>query len=232
MTRKLHDLAGADPNRRFSPYCWRTKLALAHKGLDVETIPWRFTDKDAIAFSGQGRVPVLIDGEIVVWESLAIIEYVAETRPDARLWPTDRAARAHARAIANEMHAGFVALRRHCPMNMARPVRPRELPADAIADVRRIDAMWQICLARFGGGGPFLFEQFSAADAMYAPIVSRFHTYAIEVSNTSRAYMHAIMELPAWTEWKHAALLETSVLPGDEVDWPLVLREEEVGIIQ
>lgn len=178
------------------------------------------------------KVPVLLDGEIVVWESLAIIEYVAETRPDARLWPTDRGARAHARAVANEMHAGFGALRRHCPMNMARPVKPRDLPNDVIADVRRIDALWQMCLARFGGGGPFLFEQFSAADAMYAPIVSRFHTYAIDVSGTSRAYMNAVMEQPAWSEWKRAALLETSVLPEDEVDWPLVLRDENSEIVQ
>ena len=106
--------------------------------------------------SATKKVPVLIDGEIVVWESLAIIEYVAEMRPDARLWPADRAPRAHARAIANEMHAGFVALRRHCPMNMARQIKARDLTDEVIADVKRIDALWQMCLARFGGGGPFL----------------------------------------------------------------------------
>lgn len=223
-------------NKNYSSWSFRPWFAMKVARLYFEetVIPLDSPDfKERVSkLAATTKVPVLLDGEIVVWESLAIIEYVAETRPDARLWPTDRGARAHARAVANEMHAGFGALRRHCPMNMARPVKPRDLPNDVIADVRRIDALWQMCLARFGGGGPFLFEQFSAADAMYAPIVSRFHTYAIDVSGTSRAYMNAVMEQPAWSEWKRAALLETSVLPEDEVDWPLVLRDENSGIVQ
>ena len=169
---------------------------------------------------------MLIDGAVHVWESLAILEYLAEKFPAAGLWPSQPEARAHARAIASEMHAGFVPMRRHIPMNFWRPVKRRELPDDVAANVRRIDAMWSDCRARFGGGGPFLFGAFSAADAMYAPVVSRFHTYDVEVGAVARQYMGAVMVLPAWAEWKAAALAEPWVLAEDEVDWPTVLRVE------
>ncbi len=156
---------------------------------------------------------------------MAILEYLAEKFPAAALWPGDSAARAHARAIAAEMHAGFTPLRRQLPMNMWRPVLPRQLDADAKANVARIDSIWTDCRARFGAGGPFLYGAFGAADAMYAPVVSRFHTYAVEVSVAARDYMRAVMALPAWNEWRHAALREPWVLPHDEVDWPAVERE-------
>jgi len=161
---------------------------------------------------------------VTIWESLAILEYVAEKFPDAALWPRDAAARAHARAISSEMHAGFVPLRRQCPMNMWRPVKKLDLTAETAANVARIDAMWSDCRARFGTGGPFLFGRFGAADAMYAPMVSRFHTYGIEVGAASAAYMQAVMALPAWREWYAAALKEEWLLEEDEVDWPTVLR--------
>ena len=109
-------------------------------------------------------------------------------------------------------------------MNMWRPVARRHLTSEAAANVQRIDAMWSDCRARFGQGGPFLFGKFSAADAMYAPVVSRFHTYAVEVGAPARAYMDAMMALPAWQEWTAAALKEEWVLPEDEVDWPEVRR--------
>ena len=174
--------------------------------------------------SGTGKVPVLIDGDTHVWESLAILEYVAEKFPQAGLWPADAAARAHARAIANEMHAGFIPLRRHLPMCMWRPVQKRHLTSEAAPNVKRIDAMWSDARARFGAGGSFLFGKFSAADAMYAPVVSRLHTYAVDVSAAARAYMDAVMALPAWKEWEAAALKEEWVLAEDEVDWPEVKR--------
>jgi len=170
-------------------------------------------------------VPILIDGDIRVWESLAILDYVAEKHPQSGLWPADRAMRAHARAIAAEMHAGFVPLRRHLPMNMWRPVKPLELTPEAAADVRRIDALWSDCRSRFGKGGPFLFGGFGAADAMYAPVVSRLHTYDVAVSPQARTYMEAVIALPAWAEWHSAALKEPWVLPENEVDWPVVTRE-------
>jgi glutathione S-transferase len=175
--------------------------------------------------SGTGKVPVLLDGEVRVWESLAILEYIAEKFPSAGLWPSDPHARAHARAIAAEMHAGFLPLRRLCPMNCWRPVKKLELTAEVAANVARIDAMWTDCRARFGKGGTFLFGAFGAADAMYAPVVSRFHTYAIEVGAQSRGYMAAVMALPAWAEWQSAARKEPWVLPADEPDWPTVLRD-------
>ncbi len=122
------------------------------------------------------------------------------------------------------MHAGFLPLRRHQPMCMWRPVERRHLTSDAAANVKRIDAMWSDCRARFGAGGPFLFGRFSAADAMYAPVVSRFATYAVDVGAAARAYMDAVMALPAWQDWTAAALREAWVLPEDEVDWPEVKR--------
>jgi len=174
--------------------------------------------------SGTGKVPALADGDVQVWESLAILEYLAEKFPDARLWPSDPSARAHARAIAAEMHAGFVPLRRHLPMNMWRPVLKRELTPEVQANVHRIEAMWADCRTRYGAGGSFLFGRFGAADAMYAPVVARFHTYAVELGASARGYADAVMALPAWAEWRAAALKEAWVLAEDEVDWPKVLH--------
>jgi glutathione S-transferase len=124
------------------------------------------------------------------------------------------------------MHAAFLPLRRKCPMNLWRPVKKLALDDETLANVRRIDAMWTDCRARFGAGGPFLFGHFTAADAMYVPVVSRFHTYAVEVGPVARIYMQAIMALPAWTEWRTAALQEPWELPEDEPDWPVVMQED------
>jgi glutathione S-transferase len=214
-------------NKNYSSWSFRAWIALKQAGIAFDE---KVISLDAPEFkptllkvSPVGKVPVLIDGDIHVWESLAILEYLAEKFPAAKLWPADFSARAHARTIATEMHAGFVPLRKHCPMNFWRPVKRRDLPADVAANVARIDAMWSECLARFGG--PFLLgKNFSAADAMYAPVVSRFHTYAIEAGAASRTYMDAVMALPAWAEWKKAALVEPWVLAEDEPDWPTVLR--------
>jgi len=174
--------------------------------------------------SATGKVPALADGETHVWESLAILEYLAEKYPQAGLWPAEPGARAHARSIAAEMHAGFMPLRRHYPMNIWRPVRRREPIAEVVEHVHRIDRMWTDCRSRFGQAGPFLFGGFGAADAMYAPVVSRFHTYEVDVGPVARAYMATVMALSAWAEWCAAARQEAWVLPSDEVDWPTVLR--------
>jgi glutathione S-transferase len=215
-------------NKNYSSWSLRPWLAMkvANIPFEEEVIPLDSRDFKArlSAFSGSGKVPVLVDGNTYVWESLAILEYIAEKFPDARLWPGEPAVRAKARAIAAEMHGGFGPLRRDLPMNMRRPARRRELTAEAQSNVRRIEALWTDCRRQFASGGSFLFGEFGAADAMYAPIVSRLHTYDVAVGPLCRAYMGAIMALPAWSEWRAGALAETGVLPEDEVDWPIVLR--------
>jgi glutathione S-transferase len=213
----LHLIIG---NKNYSSWSFRPWLAMKVAGIAFEETLISLDAPDfksrVTALGGAGRVPTLIDGDTCVWESLAILEYLAEKFPDAFLWPKDPPARAHARAIASEMHAGFGALRRQLP---------RALDADAAGDVARIDAIWTECRSRFGAGGPFLHGAFGAADAMYAPVVWRFHTYAVEVSAAAQAYMRALMALPAWIEWREAARHEPWVLPHDEVDWPDVKRE-------
>jgi len=221
----LHLIIG---NKNYSSWSFRPWLAMKVAGiafaetvvsLDAPDFKARVT-----ALNGAGKVPVLIDGEARIWESLAILEYLAEKFPGAGLWPAAPAARAHARAVSSEMHAGFASLRRRLPMNVWRPVIPRALD-EAAADVARIDAIWSECRARFGAGGPFLYGAFGAADAMYAPVVWRFHTYAVGVSAAARDYMRAHMTLPAWREWREAAIREPWVLPNNEADWPDVPRE-------
>ena len=215
-------------NKNYSSWSFRPWIAMKVSGMAFDEVVISLDAPDfkprVSKISGTGKVPALGDNGIRVWESLAILEYLAERFPAARLWPSDPAARAHARAISSEMHAGFVPLRRACPMNMWRPVKKLELNDEALANVKRIQAMWAECRTRYGAGGPFLFGAFSAADAMYAPVVSRFHTYDVGVDKTARVYMDAMMALPAWAEWKTAALKESWVLAEDEVDWPTVLK--------
>jgi glutathione S-transferase len=213
-------------NKNYSSWSMRPWIGMKVAGIpfDETVISLNAPDFKAQvgAVSGTGKVPVLIDGSVQVWESLAILEYLAEKFPAAGLWPGDAAARAHARAIANEMHGGFLALRRLLPMNMWRPVIKRDLTPEVETNVARIEVMWADCRARFGKSGPFLFGGFGAADAMYAPVVARFHTYAIAVGTGTRAYMDAVMALPAWREWVEAGIKEPWVLAEDEVDWPKV----------
>jgi glutathione S-transferase len=215
-------------NKNYSSWSLRPWIAMKVAGIafEEEVISLSATDFKARVgkVSGTGKVPALVDGDVRVWESLAILEYLAEKYPRARLWPSDPAPRALARAIAAEMHAGFSPLRRHLPMNMWRPVMPRQLTPEVKANVRRIEEIWIDCRTRYGTGGPFLFGPFGAADAMYAPVVARLHTYAVEVAEAARAYMDAVMALPAWGEWCAAALVEPWVLAEDEVDWPKVVR--------
>jgi glutathione S-transferase len=209
-------------NKNYSSWSFRPWLAMkvAKVGFDEEVICLTASEfKPRLnAIGGSGKVPVLIDGPVRVWESLAIVEYLAERFSGANLWPADAATRAEARAIAAEMHAGFGALRRELPMNMRRVPKARTLSAEAQQDVRRIEAIWALCRSRSSNAGPFLFGPFGAADAMYAPVVSRFHTYGVDVGRIAQAYMQEVMALPAWSEWQTAALQEAWILPEDEVD--------------
>lgn len=205
-------------NKNYSSWSMRPWLALRANGIPFEEISIPLytdnkADKDRIlSFSRAGKVPVLVDGDITVWDSLAIIEYVAERFPESRLWPEDRASRAHARSICAEMHSGFLPLRNECGMNLHRPVRAKALSAGAQADIARIEQIWLECRERYGASGPFLFGGFGAADAMYAPVAHRFRTYAIEVAPEAKAYMGTLSALPAFREWTEAGLAETLVI--------------------
>ena len=207
-------------NKNYSSWSFRPWLAMKATGIDFteEVVPLSTPDTKAriTEHSRAGRVPVLKHDGLVVWDSLAIIEYLAERFPAARLWPADARARALARSISHEMHAGFQALRSSCPMNMRRPRRRLDISAAASEDVRRIDEMWQDCRATYGDAGPFLFGAFSAADAMYAPVVNRFDVYDLPVSRPARAYMDAVRALPAYRQWEEAGRQEDWVIAHDE----------------
>jgi glutathione S-transferase len=155
--------------------------------------------------SPTGRVPVLQHAEVTVWDSLAILEYLAETFPEAQLWPEDRGARARARSVSAEMHSGFATLRQHMTLN-ARARLPGKGQASGVAeDIARIVALWEECRGKFGQGGPFLFGRWSAADCMFVPVVSRFQTYAVELKGAAAEYVEAVKAVPAWKEWMAAA---------------------------
>jgi glutathione S-transferase len=204
-------------NKNYSSWSMRPWLALRANNIPFEEIfiPLYTGDEDKkriFAFTSSGKVPALIDGDVTIWDSLAIIEYVAERFPQAELWPDDRASRAHARSISAEMHSGFPALRNECGMNLHRPIGAIVLSGDAQADVARIQQIWTECRERYGKLGPFLFGGFGAADAMFAPVVHRFRTYAIPVSAEVQEYMQTMTALAAFREWTRAALAETLVI--------------------
>lgn len=175
------------------------------------------TRAEILHYTPSGKCPALQDGAIVVWDSLAIIEYLAERFPEIAVWPRSRPARAQARSLAAEMHSGFGSLRAALPMNMRRKVKKLELGPDVVADVARLDRGFQAARAEFGQTGHFLFGDFSAADAMFAPVVNRLHVYDVDVSAATRAYMDRIMALPAWKEWVTQAQAEPWVIDKYEI---------------
>lgn len=198
-------------NKNYSSWSLRAYLALVATGqpfteekilLDTD----RYRERLAEA-GGAGLVPVLRDGDRVIWESLAICEYLAEKFPEAGLWPADEGARAMARSVASEMHAGFMALREAYPMDFrSRKVRP---PSEAVKkDVARVTELWRACRDRFGQGGDMLFGTFTIADCMYAPVVTRFQTYGVDLDPVSAAYRDAVLALPAMEAWLEEATEE------------------------
>jgi glutathione S-transferase len=204
-------------NKNYSSWSMRPWLALRANDIPFEEIfvPLYTGEADKrrlLSFTPSGKVPTLIDGDVTIWDSLAIVEYLAERFPEKRLWPEDRASRAHARSISAEMHSGFAALRNECGMNLHRPVRAIALSEDARANIKRIQQIWIECRERYGKGGPYLFGAFGGADAMFAPVVHRFRTYEIEVAPEAQAYMATMMSLPAFAEWTRAGLAETLVI--------------------
>lgn len=210
-------------NKNYSSWSMRPWIALKAAGIafDEVVIPLYTGDADKqriLSFTRSGKVPALVDGDITVWDSLAIIEYAAERFPEARLWPQDTAARAHARSVSAEMHSGFMALRNECGMNIHRPVAAKPLSDAAKADIARIQQIWTESRAAYGGQGPFLFGAFSGADAMYAPVVHRFRIYAVEVTPPVRAYMDTMLANAAFQEWTDGALAETLIIEKFEID--------------
>lgn len=225
-------------NKLHSSWSLRPWLLLSAFNIPFEEvlIPFgpTFDDPDwkakVMAHNPAGKVPALVDGDgdhsLQVWESLSIIEYIADKHPELAIWPRDRAARAFARNISSEMHAGFSALRNACPMNLGKRHAPTDRGPKVAADVARISAIWNEARARWGANdpshGPFLFGQFTAADAMYAPVCTRFRSYSISVDPVSEAYCDAIYAHPAFVNWRNAALAEPWIVPEDEIDEPVL----------
>src|SRR4249920_3333764 len=204
-------------NKNYSSWSMRAWLALRANAIPFEEVfitlhTGQANTAPILSFSRPAKMPTLVAGDVTVWDSLSVIEYLAEKFPDAKLWPEDRARRAHARSISAEMHSGFMPLRNECGMNLHRPVGAIDLSDDARANVARVQEIWADCASRYGKEGRFLFGAFGGADAMFAPVVHRFRTYAIEVSGEARHYFDAMLSLPAFQEWTRAGLAETLVI--------------------
>ncbi|MCP4328658.1 MAG: glutathione S-transferase family protein [Alphaproteobacteria bacterium] len=216
----MSDLTIILGNKNYSSWSLRAWLALKHTGAEHDEIViplYRDDYLDEIRrHSPSGKVPALRHGDTVVWESLAIAEYLAELFPMAGLWPTDREPRAVARAISAEMHAGFTALRTHLPMNIRGRFPGHDYPPEVQQDINRITAIWRDCRTRFSGEGPFLFGDFTIADAMFAPVVWRFNTYEVKLGDGAAAYCEAIKSWPGMHEWVSAAEGEPWIIDSSE----------------
>jgi len=209
-------------NKNYSSWSLRGWLAARQAGIDFKEVLVDLGKPDfketLRSHSKAAKVPVLIDDDREVWDTLAIIEYLAELHPEAGLWPLDQAARAKARSIAAEMHAGFGALRGAMPMNMRKSLPGHGREPGVQADIDRVTEIWRDCRSAAADGGDFLFGAWSAADAMYAPVVSRFKTYAVELDPVAKAYVDAVLTSPLMKEWETAALEETWIVEMDEID--------------
>ena len=209
-------------NKNYSSWSLRPWLAMRVAGIEFEEkMILLFDDNwktNIAAVSPNKCVPVLQHGDVTVWETLAILEYLAERHPDKGLWPADTTARAMARSISCEMHAGFTALRGNMPMNIRRLTPGKGMGAGVAEDIARICEIWNECRSTYGAGGPFLFGTFTIADAMFAPVVSRLTSFAVELDDVSAAYRDAIQALPAMIDWSDAGRAETWTVPDDEID--------------
>ena len=206
-------------NKAYSSWSMRGWLAVKQSGLAFEEIvvpmydeDWdRKREGDEFAPSS-GKVPILWDGDIVVWDSLAIVEWLADRTDRARFWPRDDAARGMARSMAAEMHSSFQNLRREYAMNIRRTFPPRPMSAEVTHEVKRVLELWAEARSRWGGGGPYLFGDFGAADIMFAPVVTRFVTYQIAVPRFAATYMEAVLSNIFVHEWIAAAQEEPWII--------------------
>lgn len=202
-------------DKNLSSWSLRAWLLLKQAGLEFSEKIIRLDQPDSreklLQVSPSGLVPCLVHGDIRIWDSLAIAEYVNDLFPEKGLWPADRAARSLARAVSAEMHSGFAELRRFWPMNFTRRDMRHLRPPAVRRDIDRIAAIWTQCREKYERGGPFLFGAFSIADAMYAPVVSRFMTYGpVELPPRAADYARAMFDLPAMREWGEAAKAEVA----------------------
>jgi len=206
-------------NKNYSSWSLRPWLLMTEFGLDFELKEESLAGDDLKErlrqYSPSCKVPVLIDGDLTIWDSLAICEYVSERYLGGEGWPTAVDSRAHARAICAEMHSGFMALRSQMPMNIRarRAITPSGV---TLADVRRIDAIWSDCRREYAENGDWLFGKFSIADCMYAPVALRFMTYGAELAETGQQYMDSVLDHPGVKVWMEAAARETEIIPQDE----------------
>ena len=207
-------------NKAYSSWSLRPWLLMRQSAIAFEEVRVSLYAADAsrklLQHSPAGKVPVLKDGDLVIWDSLAICEYLAEKYPQHRLWPANARARAHARAISAEMHSGFSNLRGQMPMNVRRQLPARAMTPELAAEIERISGIWNDCLGREPSGGAFLFGEFSIADAMYAPVVSRFRTYGVVLHGAAAGYADMVHALPAMRQWIAGARAETEVNPQYE----------------
>ena len=207
-------------NKNYSSWSLRVWLLMKHAGIPFDEIRiplYVAGSKESLRkYAPSGKVPVLLDDSLAIWDSLAIAEYLAEHHPDRRLWPQDSAVRAVARSISAEMHSGFGALRSNMSMNCRGSFPGVGRTVEVAADVERIQRMWIDCRERFGVAGPFLFGEFTTADAMYAPVVLRFKTYAVQLAPVARQYADTVLGLPALQDWVEAAKAEIEVIPAFE----------------
>lgn len=205
-------------NKNYSSWSLRPWLAMQQAGIEFAEIRIPLstpeTRQNLLQYSPSGKVPVLIHNGLTVWESIAICEYVAELFPDKNLFPEDREKRAIARSVSAEMHAGFVKLRQNMPMDCRARYPGKGMNPGVQEDCDRIANIWRECRQKYGSNGDFLFGNFTIADAMYAPVVSRFITYDVQLDPISKAYAEAIWSLPAMQKWVEAAIAEPEVIPA------------------
>jgi glutathione S-transferase len=210
-------------NKNYSSWSMRPWVALTAAGIPFTEVRVLLDQPDTAAniarYSAAGRVPVLLAGEMTIWDSLAICEYVAEQFPDKHMWPQDVAARAMARSVVAEMHSGFADLRGAMPMNIKTRLPGRGRTPGAQADIGRICEIWEECLSRFGHHN-FLFGDFSIADAFFAPVVTRFQTYGVALAPALQAYCERVLAHPAVARWVSEARAETEIASAHEDELP------------
>ena len=213
-------------NKNYSSWSLRGWLMAKAAGIEFDEIMIPLDLPDTATsikkYSPAGKVPVLVHRGLAVWESLAIAEYLNDLKPEAILWPSSQAARAHARAVSAEMHAGFGELRQNMPMNIRSSYPGKGMTPAVRADIERITGLWRDCRKRFGGAFPkddgFLFGTFGATDAMFAPVVTRFRTFGVPLDSDADAYCTAVMAYPPMKEWVDAAKNEPWLIAGAELD--------------